>query len=243
MLLTKLLILSLLLTLGHCDLFDDWPWKIVHRLRKVITVGDSMKGKTIDQFQPGKNQIEPAGVMDNHSKWVLRIHDTEEEDGHITVPLLGVKAGTREAFASRKRDYAFLGSEVRYSYIIDDDIMLHFMYDVPWMRYFGNTLSIALCEKANAKCRLLKAKDMHDNDYPFLKRKCYKDDIAPIAICYDNLCFVASMGLSGRPVIQLAILPMFFHDLEIEERKKIVNVSSEIYNDFMKKLSIHFAGQ
>jgi len=239
-LLTSLLIL-LSPASAYSDLFDDWPWSIVHRLQKTIRVGDSMKGKTIDQFQPGKNEVEPAGVMDNHSKWGLRLYGFEEEDGHITVPLLGVRPGTREAFASRKNDYAFLGSEVRFSFTIDDDIMLHFMYEVPWMRYFGNTLSVALCEKTSSTCRGLKVKNMHDEDFPFLKRKYYKDDTVPIGICYDNLCFVGSMGLTGRPIITLAVLPKFYHDLEEMERKKLAKLSPEMYNDFMKKLSAHFS--
>ena len=75
----------------------------------------------------------PSGVVDNHSKWSLQLYDTEVEDGEVTVALKDVQAGTREVFASKKRDYAMLGSQVRYSFVVDDDIMVHFMYDVPFM--------------------------------------------------------------------------------------------------------------
>ena len=111
------------------QLFDDWPWEVVHTLTASIKVGEKMKGKTIEEFQPGKNFIEPAGVIDNHSKWPIRLYDREEGDGTITVPLNGAPPGTREVFASRKNNYALLGSEVSTSKSISY---------VPYFHLFSN---------------------------------------------------------------------------------------------------------
>ena len=118
--------------------------------------------------------------------------------------------------------------------------MLHVMYDVPLMRFYGNTLSLALCDKRNSICRNLKVTDMSDKNYPFLKRKIFAGVTEPIGICYDNMCLVGSMGVSARPVIELAVLPMDFYDLDEVEQKKISNLKPDVYNDFMKMLYQYF---
>ena len=62
-----------------------------------------------------------------------------------------------------------------------------------------------------------------------------------LGICYDNMCLLGSMGLTGRAVIQLAILPKYFHDLDEVERKKFTTHTPEEYNKFMEKFPRRFS--
>ena len=58
----SLLLLLSLVSITQADhLFDDWPWPVARWLAASIKIGDKMKGKTIDQFQPGNSRVEPAG--------------------------------------------------------------------------------------------------------------------------------------------------------------------------------------
>jgi len=219
-------------------LFDDWPWTTIHHLQNAIMVGKSLRGKHIEEWQQHKFQVEPVGVIDNHSKWRMRLCEREQHHGVATHLITDVGPGTREGFASHKRTGAVVGSMGRFTFIIDDDIRLHIMYDVPAARMFlKNTLALALCVKSNKECAYLTAHDMFHHDFPFMKKKKYNSDVRPLSMCYDNVCIAGSMETSARPIITLAFLPKYYHDLEESERYRSMNVSAEIYNTFMKKIS------
>lgn len=106
-------------------------------------------------------------------------------------------------------------------------------------RYYGNTLSIAVCEKTSSACRKLTAASLMKEDHSFMKRKNFSTDKYPIGVCFDNICVVGSMDFTGRPVIQLAALPRYYHDIDEEERKKCSYLTPEQYERFMTFIPPH----
>ena len=64
------------------------------------------------------------GVVDNYSKWTLRITSTETKYGLLSHSLKDVNNGTREGFASHKYKAATVGSMLRFSFNLDDDVIV-----------------------------------------------------------------------------------------------------------------------
>ena len=117
----------------------------------------------------GLYNVEAVGGVENFSPWSLKVQTNESAHGYISLPLQNVQSGYVEGFRSHHAAGTAVGTWVRYSLLIDEDIYLHFMYSVPYSHDFhSNWLSIALCEKDNDECSALDAEKMYYNTYPFM---------------------------------------------------------------------------
>ena len=239
--LTTLLLIALCLTI-HClklETTNDTktyalnPWV----LEQALTTGDSLKGTTIKGLQTGRYNVEASGAVENYSKWPLLIWTCESAAGYITKQLLNVLPGVIEGFASRKASDTAKGTWVRCSLVVDDDIMVHFMYSAPYsFDLHSNWLSVAVCAKRSTLCRSMNAKKMYYNTYSFMDRKEYKDNMYPAKICYDNVCMTGSMLRNHHPTIRIKIYPKSYHNLNSSIKKKAIGIDAKEYEEFMKSI-------
>jgi len=215
----------------------DLPSVTLLKLKHSIDAGDSLKGKTVKDLQTGEYTVEASGAVQNFLKWPLSVQTSEAASGDINFVLPNVKAGIEEGFASHKTSDTATGTWVRYSLVIDADIMFHFIYCAPYNFNFNtNWLSIAMCPKSNTLCRSLNANKMYYNSYPFMKRKRFYYDINPIGICYDDTCVVGWMMKDHHPTMYLLVLPKNYYDLSEKTRKRLPKMTAEDYDWFMKNI-------
>lgn len=217
---------------------------ILGRLTLSMERGATLKGKSIADLQDRNFFVRASGGFHNLLKWPLHLAPKGEEthSGVINCPIpTTVKAGYVEGFASRKSDRAPTGTMVRHSWIVDDDIMIHFMYSAPFaFTYFNkNFLAVAACLESDQQCRSLEAYDMCNNEFQFLKRKIFYDpevDLKdPVGVCVDEVCVMGWMTTSHHPIVRVFAFPKNYYDLDFGVREKS-GVSLDDYQWFVEHL-------
>lgn len=93
-----------------------------HVLRHAIRDGYSLHGKTAEDLRSELTAVSAVGSLDNFSKWPLNFQQHEVESGQLLLLLRTVEPGKREAFSSRKTIKSTSGSQVHFTFEIDDDI-------------------------------------------------------------------------------------------------------------------------
>jgi len=208
-------------------------------MSRTIKPGASLRGRSIQEILPHNYIVAAAGTVENYTKWPLMLVTCEEASGKVTMPIVNVRPGIMEAFASRKTAWTATGSWARYSLMLDSDIMAHFMYSVPFnFDYYFNNLAVALCATKSRLCQSMNAKNMYYNDYPFMERRRYYSTMYPVKRCYDNVCILGSMQQSHHPVIRLKVYPKSYYDIpySIRVNKPISPNEYESFIKFMFKL-------
>ena len=145
--------------------------------------------------------------------------------------------GVIEGFASRKASATAKGTWVRCSLVVDDDIMVHFMYSSPYsFNLHSNWLSVALCAKRSRLCCSMNARKMYYKHYSFMDRKEYYHHMYPVKICYDNICMMGTMLKNHHPIVRIKLYPKSYYDLYYSIRKKASGIDSKEYDDFIKSM-------
>jgi len=219
---------------------DDHPsvFYVLTKLQDGVLKGATLKGKTFRDLQTGDYSVEASGGVHNLLKSPLVFAGEECESGVITHILPTVQEGLVEGFGSRKTSGAATGTMVKYSLVVERDIMLHFMYSAPYdFDIHSNYLAVAACPTSSNECRGLTADHMYYNDYPFLRRKSFYDPerLDPVGICVDEKCLVGFMREDHHPLIYILALPKKYSDLDEKVRKRS-GVSADLYAWLISKV-------
>lgn len=96
-----------------------------HVLRHAIRDGYSLHGKTAEDLRSELTAVSAVGSLDNFSRWPLNFQQHEVESGQLLLLLRTVEPGKRER---RKTIKSISGSQVHFTFEIDDDIIAHIAY-------------------------------------------------------------------------------------------------------------------
>lgn len=197
--------------------------------------GGPLQSRTVRALQSGRFRNEASGAVENYTKWPILHHSVEENHGIFTMKLpREINPGSMEGFAARHADSTARGLWMRYSFVIDSDIMLHFMLSAPYsFDFYDNWLAVAACEFKSCLCESMTAEFMYYNHYDFLDRRKYNKYVALVKKCDDNVCILGWMDTSHTPVIRIKVFPRSYFDLDDDIRKDLSDLTPDAYHSFI----------
>lgn len=217
------------------------PKSIEEALKFALVDGETLSGRTVESLRSPKTYVSAVGSVENFGKWIIKRVNCEIAHGSLQLPPRNVQPGEREAYASRSSSVVSLrGSWIRFSFLIDEDILLHVTYMIyrfPFMK--KNRLAIALCAIKDGRCRSLSADKMLDEKHEFLVQQVIMDKLhsLPLRVCYDNMCVIGTMTYGYKPTIKIQLFPKCSFNLS--KRGKSVferyGFTHDDYKSFMTK--------
>lgn len=200
----------------------------------VVIRDGALKTKSIRELQTGEYGYEASGAVENYSKWTLSLRHSEEAHGYETIKMRhSIHPGYMMGFAARHASSTAVGVWMRFSFVVDDDILLHFMYMTPYSDSINNVLAVAACDSVSRLCRSMDADKMYFNKYPFLERREYNQYRILVAKCDDNLCILGWMDSSHKPVVRIKVFPRSYYGLKDSIREKLSDLTKEKYDAFI----------
>jgi len=205
-------------------------------LSRLMKPGESLRGRSIEDILPNSYRVAASGAVENYTKWPLHLTSSEVASGTVTMPLSNVLPGMMEAFAARKTKVTATGIWVRYSLVLDDDMIVHFMFSAPFdFTYYPNRLALALCMTKNDLCQSMTANNMYYNDYPFMEKGDFYKAMIPVRKCFDDVCMIGSMLTSHQTIIRIKIYPKSFYDLSYSMKKEKA-ITPDEYGALMRQI-------
>lgn len=205
------------------------------QLEMGIKDGKSYGGKTLAQLQPRSYWVEVSGGVQNLSNRKLVALPKEVLKGY-TWHLPHINPGYSEAFLSIKNPLTATGVWVRYSFVLDDDLLLNFMFAAPFnFNHYDNMLAVGLCMRTSKICRELTAENMYYKTYTFVKKKLFKGlKNTPVNMCFDNYCVSGHMESDHRPIIMITLYPKSYMNLYPEVRRYAIDMDH--YTTFIRTI-------
>lgn len=176
-----------------------------------ISAGTSLAGTTAAALLNKQFNVAAGGSIENFSKWTMILDYCTAEQGYIDKPMINVRPGKKEGFASHKTGNTATGTYVYCRYKVKGNALrLHIMYSAPYsFDMHSNWLGLAITTP-NVQ---LDADKMYYGTYSYVALEEFYNSVRPAKICSHGFCVSGTMGTSHHPEIHVKFYPEEFKDL------------------------------
>eukprot|EP00111_Clytia_hemisphaerica_P005374 TCONS_00015529-protein len=201
-----------------------------------LKVGSSMQSTSLRSLHLRSVDVSCSGCIENFTKWQLFKVRCDVMRGYVSCPFQDVATGSKEIFASHARQHFGNGTYVRVTYSIENNgYFIHLLYFLPSsFAVYSNMMAIMTSHKKDETTEDILKSCTNNHFYGEIEPLCLKSEA-------EGVCVVGLMGSAQKTNIYFTIYPLQFKHLakHIKERMEKKNKSRELYEGFIKSLSLN----